>query len=126
MSMRVNGYPVMRRKAAAILALQMEGPELHLRIQEILNGPKVTSFYRCITGDQDDVCVDGHALSVYLGERIPISKTPSISPLLYTTVQRAYRIAATCSDALCGHVLTPAQVQAVTWVTYRRIHHIKA
>ena len=72
-------------------------------------------------GFDDTVCVDGHAYAIWIGERIPTTKTPSISAPLYQTITRAYVNVAKDSHSLCGEKLTPAQVQAVTWVTYRRI-----
>jgi hypothetical protein len=38
---------------------------------------------------------------------------------------RAYRLVADRSVDLCGHHLSPVQVQAVTWVTYRRLHNVR-
>jgi hypothetical protein len=90
-------------------------------IQTILNGRKVVAFYRCIMGFKDTVCVDGHAYAIWLGERVPTSQTPSIGKALYECITRAYVNVAKESHSLCGEVLTPAQVQAVTWVTYRRL-----
>ena len=124
MSVKVCGYPVMRQKAADILSLEPSDSDIKDKILSILNGPKISSFFKCIVGDQKEVCVDGHALSVFLGERILTSKTPSISPKLYTTVQRAYAIISARSEEICGTYLSPAQVQAVTWVTYRRVYSI--
>jgi hypothetical protein len=40
---------------------------------------------------------------------------------LYADIAKAYRVVAKRSASLCGEQLTPAQVQAVTWVTYRRL-----
>jgi hypothetical protein len=37
--------------------------------------------------------------------------------------QRAYQLVAKRSADLCGVELSPTQVQAVTWVTYRRLIH---
>jgi hypothetical protein len=127
----VPAYPVMRGKAAYIL--NHCGPVTDNftttyntdLIESTLNGPKITSFFRCITGIQDEVCVDGHALSVYLGQRIPTTRTPKISQALYTAVQRSYQLVASRSYDLIGEILTPAQVQAVTWIVYRRLYAYK-
>lgn len=96
-------------------------------LAEILHGKagrKVRSFFLCITGDHDSVCVDGHAYAIWAGKRVPTTKTPSIGLRAYQTISHAYRLASRRSADLCGESLTPAQVQAVTWVTYRRIHGI--
>jgi len=106
-------------KAAQILALPDDFTTED--IESILSGRKVCAFYRCIMGFTDTVCVDGHAYAIWLGERVPTTKTPSISPKLYETISRAYVNTADVSFQLIGEALTPAQVQAVTWVTYRRL-----
>lgn len=90
-------------------------------IEEILSGQKVVAFYRCISGYKDTVCVDGHAYAIWLGERVPTTQTPSISKSAYAAITRSYVLASERSVEACGHQLTPAQVQAVTWVTYRRL-----
>lgn len=109
-----------KQKAVDILNLEVND-DMSENIQAILNGRKVVAFYRCIMGFTDTVCVDGHAFAIWLGERVPTTKTPSISAKLYETITRAYVRVANDSHAICGEHLTPAQVQAVTWVTYRRL-----
>ena len=88
---------------------------------DILSGRKVQAFYRCISGYDDSVCVDGHAYAIFMGERIPTTQTPSIGKGLYEAIERSYQIASDHSYGLCGMKLTPAEVQATTWVTYRRL-----
>ena len=105
-------------KAAQILELESADAEA---IALILNGRKVTAFYRSIMGDRASVCVDGHAYAVFIGERVPTTKTPKLSAGLYDAIARSYILVSERSVELCGHYLTPAQVQAVTWVTYRRL-----
>ena len=53
--------------------------------------------------------------------RVTRANTPSLGVKLYSDIARAYVLVAKRSHALCGGALTPAQVQAVTWVTYRRL-----
>ena len=119
-SIKVCTFNKNKQKAIDILSLNMESADAEA-IQTILSGQKVVSFYRSIMGDKENVCVDGHAYAIFLGERIPTTKTPSITPKLYETIQRAYCLVAKRSYDLCGHILSPIQVQAVTWVTYRRL-----
>lgn len=109
-------------KQKAISILELESPDSEA-IAQILNGQKITAFYQSIMGDKNAVCVDGHAYSVWIGQRIPTTKTPNISGSLYKTIQRAYRLVSDRSYDLCGHCLSPTQVQAVTWVTFRRLIH---
>lgn len=120
-TVKVCTYGANRAKAAAILALEAPTQDT---IAAILNGRKVTAFFLSITGRQDAVCVDGHAAAIYWGQRIPTTKTPSLGVKLYAEIARAYCLVAKRSEALCGEALTPAQVQAVTWVTYRRLHGV--
>ncbi len=118
-SVKVCTFNKNKEKAAAILDLPDEFTTED--IETILSGRKVVAFYRCIMGFNDTVCVDGHAYAIWLGERVPTTKTPSISATLYETITRAYVNTASVSFDLVGECLTPAQVQAVTWVTYRRL-----
>jgi hypothetical protein len=111
-------YSKMRDKATKILALVSPDREA---IATILNGRKITAFFLSITGQPDAVCVDGHAYAIWIGERVPTTKTPSLGVKLYAETARAYCLVAKRSASLCGEQLTPAQVQAVTWVTYRRL-----
>ena len=120
LSVKVCTFNPNKAKAAAILALTADDLETDT-IAEILNGRKVVAFYRSIMGDPDAVCVDGHAYAVWIGERIPTTQTPSIGVKLYADIARAYQLVAKRSYELCGTTLTPTQVQAVTWVTYRRL-----
>jgi hypothetical protein len=120
LTVKVCTFNPNKAKAAAILALTAEDLETDT-IAEILNGRKVVAFYRSIMGDPDAVCVDGHAYAVWIGERIPTTQTPSIGVKLYADIARAYQLVAKRSYELCGTTLTPTQVQAVTWVTYRRL-----
>jgi hypothetical protein len=120
MGVKVCTFNPNKAKAAAILALTADDLETDT-IAEILKGRKVVAFYRSIMGDPDAVCVDGHAYAVWIGERIPTTQTPSIGVKLYADIARAYQLVAKRSYELCGTTLTPTQVQAVTWVTYRRL-----
>jgi hypothetical protein len=114
---KVCTYGKMKQKAIDILSI--ESPESEA-IENILSGQKITAFYRSIMGQTSAVCVDGHAYSVFMGQRIPTSRTPSISPTLYDAIVRSYKLVSERSIELCGEYLTPVQVQAVTWVTFRR------
>jgi hypothetical protein len=120
--LKVSTFNPNKRKAIAILELDMESVDTEA-ITNILSGQKVVAFYRSIMGDKNAVCIDGHAYSIFIGERITTTKTPSITPKLFETIQRAYQLVAKRSAELCGVELSPTQVQAVTWVTYRRLIH---
>ena len=122
LTVKVCTFNPNKAKAAAILALSDAETQGDVDvIAEILNGRKVTAFYRSIMGDPDAVCVDGHAYAVWIGERIPTTQTPSIGVKLYADIARAYQLVAKRSFELCGVTLSATQVQATTWVTYRRL-----
>jgi hypothetical protein len=118
LTVKVCTYGAMRAKAATILALPDPSQDA---IATILNGRKITAFFLSITGRADAVCVDGHAYAIWLGQRVPTTQTPALGVKLYADIAHAYCVVAKRSTALCGESLTPAQVQAVTWVTYRRL-----
>lgn len=80
----------------------------------LVSGEKVTSFWRNICDPEgDDVTVDRHAIKVWAGfadggsVRFPKS--------IYAKVAADYR------QAAAELSLTPAALQAVTWVVYKRI-----
>lgn len=93
----------------------------------VLGGNKVKAFYANILMPTEvyTVTVDGHAVSIAIAVRTPLSKIPQLSDKQYKTVADAYRRA--CEeineDSLQGRVL-PSQVQAVTWSYYRFLHNL--
>lgn len=109
-SVKVGTYS--KNKEKAIRILNKENP------LNVLGGLKVRSFYSCLTGG-DDVVVDGHAFAIWSGQRIPTTKTPKISPALYANIALDYRLATNVINAATSDSLTPCQVQAATWVTWR-------
>lgn len=115
-------YPVMQDKAKRILGLKAPSRE---DVAAILNGRKISAFALSILGEASAVCVDGHAFAIWLGERVPTTKTPSLGKKLYSRIASDYCTVSKRSKAITGIELTAAQVQAVTWVTYRRISGIK-
>jgi len=79
---------------------------------QYVTGPKITSFYRNLAGDEDTVTVDRHAISACFNEMITNVGTR------YDYVAECYRVAA----AMVG--LTPALTQAVAWLVWRRMKGI--
>ena len=55
----------------------------------ILSGPKLKEFYGCIRG-LDDVCIDGHAYSIWFGDRVTLAKVPSIGKKLREEIKKDY------------------------------------
>lgn len=87
-------------------------------VLNILSGPKLQEFYICIWGVIADVCIDGHAYCIWNGGRTTLADVPSIGVKLRREIKADY---ATAADELG---LSPAALQAITWVTWRRIHGV--
>lgn len=104
-----------KNKAKAIAVLQGADP------LDVLGGLKVRAFYECIIG-ADSVCVDGHAYSIWLGQRVPTNKTPKISDKLYARIAEDYRIATKQINQITSDFYLPCQVQAITWVAWRNLY----
>ena len=86
-------------------------------VTTILSGPKLREFFSCIIG-LDDVCIDGHAYSIWFGDRVTLANVPSIGVKLRRAIKSDYLDVAETND-LKGY-----ELQAITWVTHRRIHNI--
>lgn len=114
-----SAYKANRLKAYQVLECDNDDD-----IPVILNGLKITSFYNCIIDPStDDICIDGHAKCIYFNERL-VLKNNSINKTQYRFLQKEYRMATETINAAFGFSLTPSQVQAVTWIVWRRIHGI--
>ena len=86
-------------------------------VENILSGPKLKEFFRCIIG-QEDVCIDGHAYSIWFGDRIALKNVPSIGVKLRRQIKADYIEVAKKND------IPPYELQAITWVTHRRLHNV--
>ena len=113
-----------KNKEKAITILNGGDPE------EVLGGKKVKAFYDCIidgdNGDCNSVCVDGHAYSIWLGQRVSTSSTPTITPKLYDKIAGDYRIATDQINKIIGTEKNPSpyrpcDIQAITWITWRKL-----
>lgn len=104
-----------KNKEKAIRILQGENP------LDVLKGLKVIAFYQCICGDPKAICIDGHAYSIWLGQRVATTKTPSISPKLYLKIAGDYSLATEQICKITGHDFLPSEVQAITWVVWRNL-----
>lgn len=86
----------------------------------VLKGNKVRAFWHCIWQPDNGlhVCIDGHAYSIWTGERIVLADVPTLDDRLYNRISGDYA-------AVAKHVgIRPCQLQAITWVTHRRIHEV--
>lgn len=114
-SIKVSTYHTMKQKAWSILQ-QMPSYEETLTI---LNGQKIKSFFRNIMGDESEITIDGHARNIYYNDRQGLT-TPNthVGKLEYANIQKAYQRA----SKKLG--IKAYELQAITWVTWKRIHNI--
>lgn len=84
----------------------------------VLGGPKTRAFWACMMDRYtSQVCIDSHAYSIWLGERVSSEEVPTlVRRNRYETIARCYRAAARDAG------IKPHQMQAVTWCTWRRLH----
>jgi hypothetical protein len=98
--------------------------------EDVVSGPKVTAFWRTIVDPTDPraVVVDRHALDVAMGTVLDDRQRGIILGRkgAYEELSALYRRAAKLlsKDFHAGELSgwTPAEVQAVTWVVWRRNH----
>ena len=119
-------YSAMKQKAWDILcnmdSLKRNSSEDD-GVKIALNGKKIVCFYENIIGD-DTCTIDGHARNIAYNERVVLTdgKT-SIGAKEYRNLQEAYRIAAS-RCRVNGKRLKAYELQAITWVTWRKMHGI--
>ena len=87
--------------------------------RDILKGPKLIEFFNCILGVKDDVCIDGHAYCIFNGSRTSLKDVPSIGVKLRKEIKSDFRKAAAKFN------ISAAEMQAITWVAWRRIYGVK-
>ena len=132
-SVSVATYHAMRAKAWAVMELCTNHAEPCMTtadgyseqeigtdaVVRLLKGQKISSFFAGIMGCRDECTIDGHARNIAYGERLSLSGSRfTIRKREYAALQLAY--------AQAGRDLgIPAYIlQAITWVTWRRIHGI--
>ena len=119
MNVKVCTYGKMLLKAVNILECDNIS-----EIPTILNGRKIRAFYECIVGKSDSVVIDGHAYSIWIGERLTMKQVPNIGIKLYASITADYIAATQEINAKFNTNLMPFQVQAITWVTLKRLHSV--
>ena len=118
LNVKVCTYGKMKAKAVDILTRDIP-------IVEILNGKKIIEFFNCITNPLlNDVCIDGHAYSVWFGQRLTMKEVPAIGKKLRQQIKTDYRDATAFINEELGTFYPPATIQAITWVTHKRIHNV--
>ena len=115
MSLKVCTFKTGKDKAARILTDKVSD---RAELLALLKGPKLQEFFNCILGDVDDVCIDGHAYSIWIGDRITLANVPSIGKKLRQSIKADYQLAAQSLG------VKPHVVQAITWVTWKRLHNV--
>ena len=118
-SFKVSTYGKMKEKAWSIL----ESMPSYDDTVKILNGQKIVCFFQNIMGE-NTCTVDGHAYNIYHASRQSLTGSISIGKIEYHLIQDAYRSAGN-SVQVHGRELMAYEMQAITWVTWRRIHNIK-
>lgn len=84
---------------------------------DVLGGHKVRAFFSLINEPENatDVCVDRHAKAIAVGRPAKTERDTVVRPSQYSFFARHYLQAAKTLGLL------PHQLQAVTWVTWRRL-----
>ena len=118
-SFKVSTYGKMKQKAWSI----MESMPDYETTKSILNGQKIVCFFENIMGE-NTCTVDGHAYNIYHAERQGLTGSISIGKKEYALIQEAYQTAGMLTS-INGKHLKAYEMQAITWVVWRRIHNIK-
>jgi len=125
-NINVCTYGAMKEKAIKILNLsnydQNDFSEF-ADIIEILNGPKIIEFFNCIM-QRKDVCIDGHAYSIWFGERMTMKQVPNIGKRLRERIKSDYLDATNWINLEMQTNYLPSDIQAITWVCHKRIYNI--
>lgn len=106
-------------KAISILECEIDSSE---NICAILKGNKTIAFFRGIltNGQCDEITVDGHAFNIWRGLYTSLNEVPAISNKLYKAVSDDYKAAAVAINEQTKSDWSASQVQAITWVCWRR------
>lgn len=118
-SFKVSTYTKMKEKAWSILEY---GTASDAEIIKILKGQKIISFFENIMG-YDGCTIDGHARNIAYNERIGLTGSLYIGKKEYKSLQEMY-VKAASQRTTNGRPLKAFEMQAVTWVAWRRIHNI--
>lgn len=91
---------------------------------DVLGGGKVRAFFMCIAEPDNDssVCIDRHAFDVAVGQITNNNTRGALSRVgVYDRFAESYKVAAKIIEVETEFSVIPSQVQAVTWVTWRRL-----
>lgn len=106
-------------KAVTILECEIDSSD---NICAILKGNKTIAFFRGIytNGQCDEITVDGHAFNIWRGLYTSLNEVPAISNKLYKTVSDDYKAASVAINNQTQSDWSASQIQAITWVCWRR------
>ena len=92
-------------------------------VLDVLGGDKVRAFYACIVDPSDGraVCVDRHAASVAFGRSLSQKDMRGAVKVTKRGGSNYDRIADMYRAAAAARGLSPLDVQAITWVAWRRM-----
>ena len=93
------------------------------KIESILKGNKIVNFFKCINGDSNAICIDGHAFNIACNRVSSLAEVPAISDKHYKIIANVYRDAKNFINKRYGLNLKTGELQAVTWNEYKRLHN---
>ena len=93
------------------------------KIESILKGNKIVNFFKCINGDSNAICIDGHAFNIACNRVSALSEVPAISDKHYKIIANVYRDAKNFINKRYGLNLKTMHLQSVTWNEYKRLHN---
>ena len=93
------------------------------KIESILKGNKLINFYRCIIGDSNAICIDGHAFNIACNRVSSLAEVPTISDKHYKIIANVYRDAKNIINKRYGLNLKTMHLQSVTWNKYKDINN---
>ena len=93
------------------------------KIESILKGNKLINFYRCIIGDSNAICIDGHAFNIACNRVSSLAEVPTISDKHYKIISNVYRDAKNFINKKYNLNLDSMHLQSVTWNKYKEINN---
>ena len=93
------------------------------KIESILKGNKLINFYRCIIGDSNAICIDGHAFNIACNRVSSLAEVPTISDKHYKMISNVYRDAKNIINKKYNLNLKTMHLQSVTWNKYKEINN---
>lgn len=93
--------------------------------RNVLSGPKVWAFFHNVMCSPDHVTIDRHAVDIAVGKTLTdAERSPYFGVKNRAVLTKAYFNAAKIASKESGENVFPYQVQAITWVHWRK-HYAK-